>query len=124
MSETHLRAIRELPCCVCGVMPSGFSHHAVGGSMVARVGVRGAAMKSSDWLALPLCHTHHQGKWGIHIIGAHTWEREFGDQAWHLERLGRQLDCDLFELAAAEGQTKRASRRYTPPTKIVPRGTA
>lgn len=124
MSEAHLKNIRQMPCCVCGVTPAGFAHHALGGSMVAKVGVRGAAMRASDFLALPLCQHHHQGAEGLHTIGVRTWEAEYGDQVWHLERMGRQLDCDLFALAGIEQETKRKSRRYTPPTKQVPRNAA
>ena len=124
MSAAHLTNLRQMPCCVCSVTPAGYAHHAVGGSMLAKVGMRGAAMRASDWLALPLCHGCHQGEQGIHTIGVRTWEAEFGDQAWHLERMGRKLDCDLFELAFAEMNERRAKRRYTPPTKQVPRNAA
>lgn len=86
-------------------------------------GCQGLSDAEFRFLALPLCHHHHQGEEGIHT-GVRTWEKEFGDQAWHLERMGRMLDCDLFAMAAAEGQTKRANRRYTPPTKQVPRNAA
>lgn len=79
-------------------------------------------MRASDFLALPICFHHHQGAEGIHQLGVNTWEHEFGDQAWHLERMGRTLDVDLFDLAGIEKETKRANRKYTPPTKQTPRG--
>ena len=130
MTASHLSLIRQQPCVACDAMGC-HAHHAVGGSMVERVGVRGAATKASDYLALSLCPAHHQGDCGIHTLGVKTWERRYGEQAAHLDRLGRTLGLDLFALAHEEAEQERAGRRqkpivkkhrpYQPPKKQVPR---
>ena len=64
----------EFGCVVCkklyGVNTPPCIHHLTGA---------GLALKNRDRF-IPLCHTHHQGKEGIHHIGKFTWEDRFGTQ--------------------------------------------
>lgn len=127
----HFERLLGLRCIVTGC--EGVTrHHIVGGSVQARLGVRGSK-KHSDWLALPLIPELHQGRLGIHTIGVDEWEAEYGTQVELIDQLGRQLGLDLWELARKEAADERTSRRakpikkrsrpYSPPAKQVPRVT-
>jgi len=65
-------------CIVCfkhyGVYTQPCIHHITGA---------GISLKNRD--ILPLCHTHHQGKEGIHHLGTFTWEKKYGTQRELLE---------------------------------------
>ena len=65
-------------CVVCkrehGVYTMPCIHHLTGA---------GVGLKHRD--ILPLCHTHHQGKEGIHHLGTFTWEKKYGTQKELLE---------------------------------------
>lgn len=71
---THLERILAMPCVICAALRQPqqgptFAHHIRHG--------QGMAQKADDYLAVPLCHEHHQGDTGIH-----------GDRsAWRLARL-------------------------------------
>lgn len=119
-SAQHFARLLELPCIVTnryGVT----RHHILGGSVLAKLGVRGQR-KHSDWLALPLLKSEdcdlHQGKpEGIHA-GVWEWEARNGTQVALIDKLGAHLGLDLWELAAAERDSRRASRRTKPSPKI------
>lgn len=70
----YLSRIHAMPCVVCAVLrvdqeTRTFAHH-------IRTG-QGGAQRASDYLAIPLCWEHHQGRSGIH-----------GDRsAWRLAKL-------------------------------------
>tara|TARA_R100001530_G_scaffold534_6_gene871 strand:+ start:5072 stop:5362 length:291 start_codon:yes stop_codon:yes gene_type:complete len=68
----------EFGCIVCfklyGVYSQPCIHHLTGA---------GVGLKHRD--ILPLCHTHHQGKEGIHHLGTFTWEKKYGTQRELLE---------------------------------------
>jgi hypothetical protein len=67
--ERYMARVRELPCFVCGKSAPSSAHH-------IRAGI-GKGQKASDFLTIPLCHEHHQGKSGIH-----------GDRsAWYLRKV-------------------------------------
>ena len=67
--ERYMARVRELPCFVCGKSAPSSAHH-------IRAGM-GKSQKASDFLTIPLCREHHQGKSGIH-----------GDRsAWYLRKL-------------------------------------
>lgn len=130
-SARHFAMLLELPCIVTGLRPVT-RHHIVGGSVQAKLGVRGNR-KHSDWLAIPLALEPvnlHQGPQGIHA-GVEAWEALHGTQVALIDRLGWVLGLDLWELARQEADAERASRRarpirkrsrvYVPPTKQVPR---
>ncbi len=130
----HYARLLDMPCIVTGVL-GVTRHHIVGCSAVERLGVRGQR-KHSDWLALPLAVAPvnlHQGPQGIHA-GCETWEAIHGKQTDLIDKLGQQLGLDLWALAAQEAADERAerqakpikkrSRKYTPPSKQVPRRAA
>ena len=52
-NSKYMQFIRELPCCVCGRMPSD-PHH------FKEKGKGGLGLKSSDLQCIPLCRGHHQ----------------------------------------------------------------
>jgi hypothetical protein len=55
MSEEHLKAVRALPCCVCGKEPAGTVHHLKD----TPERERGMSVRSSDKWGVPLCiHDH------------------------------------------------------------------
>lgn len=84
----YLARVRTLPCCICeafGFVQIGptFSHHTFCG--------RFSQEKTPDREAIPLCHLHHQGAFGIHT-DKDAWVQEFGDDrdyiAATLDKLG------------------------------------
>lgn len=127
----HFASLLDMPCIVTGQL-GVTRHHIVGGSVVARLGVRGN-LKHSDWLALPLLPDLHQGENGIHN-GVEAWEAKYGTQVSLIDQLGKRLGLDLWALARLEAEQARAQRRakpikkrsraYSPPTKQVPRRSA
>lgn len=78
----HLAKLRLLPCCVCGRVAPSEPHHLRHG--------RGSMTKAPDSKALPLYWEHHQGREGVHSVGAQYEVRWF---------LGHGIRC--FDLAAA-----------------------
>ena len=67
--ERYMARVRDLPCFVCGKSAPSSAHH-------IRAGI-GKGQKAADFLTIPLCREHHQGKSGIH-----------GDRsAWYLRKL-------------------------------------
>lgn len=66
----YMRAVKRLPCAVCGAPPPSDAHHCIHD----RYGVR----KASDCSVIPLCKTHHQdGPEAIHN-GKETWRAKHG----------------------------------------------
>ena len=61
----HKNRVAALGCMACKLLGYGDSpatlHHVREG--------QGMAQRSSDWLVIPLCQEHHQGKHGIHGTG-------------------------------------------------------
>jgi hypothetical protein len=49
------------------------------------------AQKAKDEITIPLCVDHHRGAQGIHQIGQKTWEKTYGDQDYHLQRVDKYL---------------------------------
>jgi DNA recombination protein Rad52 len=66
--ESHLRAVRALPCLVCGRTPS-HAHH------LKFAQAAGVALKVSDEFVVPLCSVHHDG---LHRAGSEQdwWSRQ------------------------------------------------
>lgn len=68
-AQRYMARVKELPCAVCGAPGPSDAHH-------IRMGF-GKGEKASDFLTVPLCKEHHQGKTGIH-----------GDRsAWRLRKM-------------------------------------
>jgi hypothetical protein len=50
--------VKALPCFVCDAPGPSYAHH-------IRAGL-GKSERASDYLTIPLCWEHHQGRTGIH----------------------------------------------------------
>lgn len=73
-STAHKGKVAELPCSLCGAPGPSQVHH-------LREGM-GMAQRNSDYIAIPLCYSCHQGDQGIH-----------GDRTlWRIYRK-TELDC-------------------------------
>lgn len=114
----HEANVRALPCIVTGGVST--LHHAQGPSVSARLATLGLPNKgigqrgNGDALLLPLRSDLHF--FGPHAIDAGgisraEWERIYGAQADHLDRVGEILGYNLWEL----------HRLWMPPTKVLPR---
>lgn len=57
-AQRYIARVRELPCFVCKQPGPSYAHH-------IRAGI-GKGQKAPDFLTIPLCYEHHQGKTGIH----------------------------------------------------------
>lgn len=93
----YVEALREQNCMACGYKTQTL-HHIVGGSAQEKLGCRGNR-KHSDWLQIPLCDNHHQGRQGIHTIGVSLWEIRYGDQTDMIDQLCERFQLDLWRLA-------------------------
>ena len=89
-AQRHMQRVSALGCCVCrrlghGETPAQVHHVAEGSS------------KRSPFAVAPLCPEHHQGKTGLHGMGAKAfairygvpWDREEGLLVWVNEDLAR-----------------------------------
>lgn len=56
--SAHLARVKGLPCACCGAAAPSDAHHIREG--------QGGAQRAPDFLAIPLCKEHHQGKTGVH----------------------------------------------------------
>lgn len=70
----YLAAVRRLPCVICEAYGERqdtptTAHHVIMG----RYGTR----KTPDTASIPLCHTHHQGRDGIHTRPS-WWREKYG----------------------------------------------
>ena len=85
--KLHMQKMVEFGCVVCrwyceeNDLPPCNIHHIRDKT--------GMGMKDADMI--PLCHTHHQGKLGIHQIGKETWEKRYGTQRELHQRLMEEL---------------------------------
>ncbi len=80
-SKKYLKAVSELPCCICGLTPCD-PHHIKGKEY------GGMALKPSDNLTMPLCHDHHTQ---LHAHGYKAWEMKHGHQVDHVRRTQERL---------------------------------
>lgn len=64
-SKSYKSAVASLGCMACRLLGHGETpamlHHVREG--------QGMSQRASDFLIIPLCHEHHQGKHGIHGHG-------------------------------------------------------
>ncbi len=76
----YLKAVRALPCCICGLFPA-YAHHTICG--------RYSQGKTPDRQAIPLCEGHHQGLWDTTKLAIHknqtAWVAEFGPDTDYIE---------------------------------------
>lgn len=57
-SKTHIERIKRMDCALCGEPGPSDAHHIREG--------QGMAQRASDYLAIPLCKSCHQGPQGVH----------------------------------------------------------
>jgi len=87
--ERHMGRVAALGCILC-------DHLCLGKTPAQVHHVRedqGGAQRASDFLTVPLCPEHHQGKTGLHGLGTKAFERTYGLSeldllALTIERLG------------------------------------
>lgn len=113
----YKRRVACYPCCVCGAIPAD-PHHASGGSMNELSILKGASLKVSHFLTIPLCRCHHTGAEGIHTLGVETWELRFGLLRDHVTKTGALLGVDVWTRAATD---RPRSRRRAQSIKTLPR---
>lgn len=66
----HMRAVKQLPCVVCGSAPPSDAHHVIHD--------RFSGKKASDLDVIPLCKAHHQnGPEAIHNA-KRSWREKHG----------------------------------------------
>ena len=73
VTASHLRFVRQLPCCVCG-RGGGVDPHHLRGYQLGR----GMGKKSDDKWVVPLCRNHHNE---VHTVGTKKeleWFEEYG----------------------------------------------
>lgn len=87
--KEHMGKVAALGCICCKLHHHVFTeaqvHHATG------LKYRSFGKKASNFDVLPLCHTHHQGSFGIHHLGMRTWEGMFGSQEYLLAVVNQTL---------------------------------
>ncbi len=84
----RFNAISELGCIVCVSPPQ--IHHCIGHEFGT-----GKGLKAKDDFTIGLCHHHHVGAEGIHVIGRKTWEKKYGRQSDLLELTNARLYGDI-----------------------------
>lgn len=84
--KKRFEAIAELGCAICEQPPQ--IHHCIGHEFGT-----GKGLKAKDELTIGLCHNHHVGAMGIHVIGRQTWQNRFGKQGDLLELTNARLNC-------------------------------
>lgn len=118
--KEHFNRVAALPCIVpsCGRSGHTTLHHPHGGSMCDEGHNRGGAQKPSDWLVLPVCAFHHQGKYGFDsAFGVRSAEDMWGKQTDMVRALSKMLNLDLFELASNDAP----ERSSLTSSKMLPR---
>lgn len=55
--RSHIARVKALPCACCGQPGPSDAHHVREG--------QGGAQRAPDFLAIPLCKEHHQGRTGV-----------------------------------------------------------
>lgn len=88
-SKKYLKAVSELPCCVCGDEYSVVPHH------IKSKNYLGTGYKSPDDLTMPLCHRHHQM---LHDYGYIDWEKNYGSQEDHIRDTQGKLYALFLDL--------------------------
>lgn len=97
----HWQRVFDIGCVICGQYPT--LHHCHGGSMTQIIGIKGVAMKSNDWLVIPLAPRYHTGCYGIDAgYGVESWERDFGEQAMHLDTVCQLLGYNVWRRAGID----------------------
>lgn len=51
----------------------------------------GAGGRKDHMAVIPLCHRHHRGEQGIHMLSRKVWEQIYGSEAQHLQHVALSL---------------------------------
>jgi hypothetical protein len=82
-AQAHLKAVKWLPCVVCGSLPPNDAHHVFHD--------RYSQAKASDYATIPLCKRHHQvGPEAIHS-NKNAWRAYHGSDWSYIPDVLRQL---------------------------------
>ena len=76
---THMLAVKQLPCCICGVEGQSEAHHC-----------RSGGMMRDDLKTIPLCPECHRGPSGYHMA-KRTWEAANGPDHGYIEQTLERL---------------------------------
>lgn len=105
----HWERVRTLGCFVSGATRYVTIHHCSGGSMNDTFGALapGAGERANHWLVIPLAAEYHTGDWGIDngmgfCKGTRDWEKTFGTQVEHLDRVCLALGLNVYKLAGLD----------------------
>ena len=71
--KRHLDRVARLGCILCRHLELGISPAAIHHPRFSE----GMAQRASHFLAIPLCHEHHQGATGLHGLGTREFERRY-----------------------------------------------
>lgn len=98
----HWDRVAKTDCIISG-RPGPTIHHCHSGSMTEVAGLKGGALKSSDWLVIPLDAEYHTGNQGIDAgIGVHTWEKKYGTQVDFLDNICVKLGLNVWKKAGIQ----------------------
>lgn len=85
-NRSHLRAVKSLPCIICGAPPPSDAHHCIHD----RYGMQRVA----DECTIPLCKKHHQdGPDAIHN-GKQSWREKYGADHEYLPAVRDMLEAE------------------------------
>ena len=76
--DARFELLCRIGCIVCRRVHRVFSHPSI--HHLTGIKYRSTGKKANDRHTIPLCHCHHQGALGIHVLGMRPWERRFGTQ--------------------------------------------
>lgn len=71
--KRHLDRVARLGCILCRHLELGNTPAAIHHPRFSE----GMAQRASHFLAIPLCHEHHQGATGLHGLGTREFERRY-----------------------------------------------
>lgn len=99
MDKERAEGLVEIGCIVCLVhhkaQTQPMLHHLTG------IKYRATGKKANDEHTIGLCHPHHQGREGVHVMGMRPWEAKYGTQTELLEITNKLLALEPNERRAA-----------------------
>jgi len=97
--KRHWNAVAEVGCLISRA-PNPTLHHCHSGSMTEIMGLAGWALKSSDWLVIPLAAHFHYGDQGVDgCLGVISWEERYETQVNLLDELCRIMNINVWHNA-------------------------
>ena len=92
MAKSHLKAVRQLWCVVCGIGGNTDPHH-----LRSLAYGRGMGRKSHDKYCVPLCRPCHED---VHMVGSKEEPKWFRDEGIEAEELALELWDNTPDAAA------------------------